>query len=172
MLTVLCLSRSQSNQIRSIPWHYSPSHRHPGTLPTLFANWAAVLTSAINSFLLRAFSSLFPSSSPEKNMILRAVPSPRVSSLPQSYAWSSNTRIENTQDTRSGSVKRSSFANDQPQAHFPSYGFTFNERPTDIDQCCVPLALSIRADTTGTGAELNRRSDVSHGRKNDDRLTR
>lgn len=62
-----------------------PSHLHSGTLPTLLDSWAAVLTSAMSSFRPSEARSFLPSSSDENSMILRAVPSPRVSSLPHSW---------------------------------------------------------------------------------------
>lgn len=62
-----------------------PSHLQPGMLPTLFASCAAVFTRAISSFLFKAASSFWPSAPEEKSMIFNAVPSPRVSNLPQSW---------------------------------------------------------------------------------------
>lgn len=64
-----------------------PSHLHSGTLPTLLASCAAVLTSAISSFRLSEASSFWPSSSDVKRLILSAVPRPRVSSFPHSYRY-------------------------------------------------------------------------------------
>lgn len=63
----------------------APSHLQPGTLPTLFASCAAVFTRAISSFLFKAASSFWPSAPEENSMIFNAVPSPRVSNLPQSW---------------------------------------------------------------------------------------